>query len=293
MNGGSTGVIGVGNMGLAMAGRLREQGRAVLVRDLRADREAMAERDGARACSTPAVLSRHCEVVIVAVVDAAQTEAVLFGNDGVAAAAAPGTCVILCPTIAPESVESFATRLDALGIDWIEAPMSGGPARARAGTMSLMVACRDAVFDRHAALLATLADPVFRLGARAGDGARTKLVNNLLAAVNLVGAAEALALAERVGLDAARTLAVIERSSGQSWIGADRMARALAGATAPLAHTTLLAKDSGLAVAMAAAAGVEPRLGALAAATFASAVAQGHGERDDSFLLELLRARPL
>ena len=227
VNGGSTGVIGVGNMGLAMAGRLREQGRAVLVRDLRADREAMAERDGARACSTPAVLSRHCEVVIVAVVDAAQTEAVLFGNDGVAAAAAPGTCVILCPTIAPESVESFATRLDALGIDWIEAPMSGGPARARAGTMSLMVACRDAVFDRRAALLATLADPVFRLGDRAGDGARTKLVNNLLAAVNLVGAAEALALADDspYGLAAciygggAAEVAALARSHGQVFEG--------------------------------------------------------------------------
>ena len=291
MESGSTGVIGVGNMGLAMALRLRERGRQVLVRDVRRDREAMAERDGALACATPAQLARQCSVVIVAVVDAAQVDAVLFAGDGVAAAAAPGTCVVLCPTIAPESVESFATRLDALGIDWIEAPMSGGPARARAGTMSLMVACRDALFERHAALLATLAEPVFRLGERAGDGARTKLVNNLLAAVNLAGAAEALALAERVGLDPARTLAVIERSSGQSWIGGDRMARALAGDTTPLAHTRLLAKDSGLAVAMAAAAGVDPKLGALAAATFASAVAEGHGERDDSCLLELLRAR--
>src|SRR4029079_9383046 len=128
-------VTGVGIMGLAMAGRLREQGRAVLVRDLRADREAMVERNGARACSTPAVLSRHCEGVIVAVVDAGQTEAVLFGNDGVAAAAAPGTCVILCPTIAPESVESFATRLDALGIDWIEGAVAGGARAARAPHM--------------------------------------------------------------------------------------------------------------------------------------------------------------
>jgi 3-hydroxyisobutyrate dehydrogenase len=280
-------------MGLAMAMRLRKQGRRVLVRDVRAEREALAERDGARACATPALLAQECGVVIVAVVDAAQTEAVLFDRDGVVSAATPATCVVLCPTIAPESVESFATRLDAAGIDWIEAPMSGGPARARAGTMSLMVACRDKVFERHAAFLATLAEPVFRLGERAGDGARTKLVNNLLAAVNLVGAAEVLALAERVGLDPARTLAVIERSSGQSWIGGDRMARALAGATAPLAHTTLLAKDSGLAVAMAAAAGVDPKLGALAAAAFASAVAQGHGERDDSCLLDLLRARQL
>ena len=196
---------------------------------------------------------------------------------------------MLCPTIAPQSVEHFAARLDALAIDWIEAPMSGGPARARAGTMSLMVAGRAAVVARHAPLLATLADPVFRLGERAGDGARTKLVNNLLAAINLAGAAEALALAERVGLDPAQTLAVIERSSGQSWIGSDRMARALAGDAAPRAHTTLLAKDSGLAMAMAAAAGVDAKLGAAAAAVFADAVARGRGALDDACLLELMR----
>ena len=292
MKGGNTGVIGVGNMGLAMAGRLRDQERPVFVRDVRSDREAMAERDGARVCASPAMVARHCEVVIVAVVDAAQTESVLFGNDGVVAAAAPGACVVLCPTIAPESVESFATRLDAVGIDWIEAPMSGGPARARAGTMSLMVACRDAVYARHAALLGELAEPVFRLGERAGDGARTKLVNNLLAAVNLAGAAEALALAERVGLDPARTLAVVERSSGQSWIGGDRMARALAGDATPRAHTTLLAKDSRLALAMARTAAVEAPLGAIAAATFAQAVAEGLGDRDDSCLFDRLRTPP-
>jgi len=287
----SAGVVGIGNMGLAMVERLRGLGQEVAVRDVRADRESMASAIGARVCATPAALAQASEVVIVAVVDAAQTEAVLFGSDGVASAASPRTCVVLCPTIAPESVGAFAARLDALAIDWIEAPMSGGPARARAGTMSLMVACRAVVYAKHAALLGELADPVFRLGERAGDGARTKLVNNLLAAVNLAGAAEALALAERVGLDPARTLAVVERSSGQSWIGGDRMARALAGDTAPRAHTSLLAKDSRIALEMAAAAGVEPKLGALAAAVFASAVAQGHGERDDSRLLDVFRAQ--
>ena len=286
-------MIGVGNMGLAMALRLRDLGRDVLVRDVDRGREALAADAGARAAASPADVAAASRVVIVAVVDAAQTAAVLFGEHGVAAGAARGACVVLCPTIAPESVESFAMRLDALGVDWIEAPMSGGPARARAGTMSLMVACRAAVFERHAALLASLAEPVFRLGERAGDGARTKLVNNLLAAVNLAGAAEALALAERVGLDAKRTLDVIERSSGQSWIGSDRMGRAVAGDFAPRAHTTLLAKDSALALAMARAAGATPRLGAAAAATFASAVAAGHGGADDASLLAFLRAQGL
>ena len=286
----SAGVVGIGNMGLAMVERLRDRGHAVAVRDVRAAREALARSAGAQVCATPAAVAEASAVVIVAVVDAAQTEAVLFGSDGVASAALPGTCVVLCPTIAPESVEAFAARLDALGIDWIEAPMSGGPARARAGTMSLMVACRDAVYARHAALLGELAEPVFRLGERAGDGARTKLVNNLLAAVNLAGAAEALALAERVGLDPERTLAVVERSSGQSWIGGDRLARALAGDATPHAHTTLLAKDSRLALAMARAAAFDAPLGAVAAATFAQAVAEGLGERDDSCLFDRLRA---
>ncbi|MDQ6639523.1 MAG: NAD(P)-binding domain-containing protein, partial [Pseudomonadota bacterium] len=150
----TVGIIGVGNMGLAMAQRLCEGGHDVRVRDVRAEREAMAERDGARACATPAALAAQCAVVIVAVVDAAQTEAVLFGSEGAVPALPAGSCVVLCPTIAPESVEGIAARLDALGVAWIEAPMSGGPVRARAGTMSLMVACRDAVFARHEALLA-------------------------------------------------------------------------------------------------------------------------------------------
>jgi 3-hydroxyisobutyrate dehydrogenase len=288
----STGVVGIGNMGLAMVERLHGRGQEVAVRDLRADREALAIAAGARVCATPAALAQATKVVIVAVVDAAQTEAVLFGSDGVASAASPGLCVVLCPTIAPESVASFAARLEALGVDWIEAPMSGGPARARAGTMSLMVACRDGVFARHEALLAALADPVFRLGERAGDGARTKLVNNLLAAVNLAGAAEALALAERVGLDPGRTLDVIERSSGQSWIGVDRLRRALAGDAAPRAHATLLAKDSRLALAMARVVGFEATVGAVAGATFASALEEGLGERDDSCLFDRLRGPP-
>jgi 3-hydroxyisobutyrate dehydrogenase len=285
----SVGIVGVGNMGLAMALRLRELGAEVHVRDIDPAREALAVDAGAHRAATPAELARRCDGVIVAVVDAAQTEAVLFGDDGAAAAMRAGRCVVLCPTIAPASTEAIAARLATAGIDAIDAPMSGGPARARSGTMSLMVACPDRVFARWHGLLGSLADPVFRLGERVGDGARTKLVNNLLAAVNLVGAAEAIALAERVGLDAARTLDVIERSSGQSWIGSDRMRRAIAGDLAPRAHTTLLAKDSALAVAMAAAAASAPRLGGSAAAMFADAVAAGHGGDDDASLLAFVR----
>jgi putative dehydrogenase len=283
------GIVGVGNMGGAMAERLLSQGWEVAVRDLDPTREHALAALGAAVCATPAELAACSDCVIVAVVDAEQTGSVLFGTGGAAAALARGSCVMLCPTIAPGDTETIARRLAAMGLDCIDAPMSGGPARARDGSMSLMLACHAAVFERHAALIGALSSQVFRLGERVGDGARTKLVNNLLAGVNLAAAAEALLLAERLGLDPARTLEVIGRSSGQSWIGGDRMARALSGDPTVHAHTTLLAKDTRLALEAAHAAGADPALGALAARLFAAACATGHATRDDSSLLDFLR----
>ena len=124
---------------------------------------------------------------------------------------------------------------------------------------------------------------------RMGDAARTKLVNNLLTGINLVGAAEALALARRLGLDPGFTLDVIEQSSGQSWIGSDRMRRAIAGDLAPRAHVTLLEKDTRLAVQAARAAGFAGPLGERAAGVFEQAHAAGMADLDDAALLQLLR----
>jgi L-threonate 2-dehydrogenase len=278
------GIVGIGNMGLAMALRLRERGHAVAVRDLDAAREATAAAAGAVVCPTPAALARRCALLIVAVVDGAQTHELLFGADGAADALAPGGCVMLCPTIAPDDVEAAARGLAARGLACIDAPMSGGPARARDGSMSLMLACDDAVWTRWEPVLADLAAHRFRVGTRPGDGARTKLVNNLLAAINLAGAAEAMRLAERLGLDAARTLDVIERSSGQSWIGSDRARRVLAGDAAPRAHMRLLAKDSALALDAARGAALALPLGAQAAEAFAAACRAGLADADDSAL---------
>lgn len=281
------GIVGVGKMGGAMGERLLGLGWSVAVRDRVPERERALQALGATVAGSPAALAEMSDALIVAVVDAAQTDAVLLGPDGVCAAARRPACVVLCPTIGPLDVERFAARLRDRGIGCIDAPMSGGPARARDGTMSLMVACDDALFERHRALLEALSSRLVRVGARIGDGARTKLVNNLLAAVNLAGAAEAIALAERVGLDAARTLDVIERSSGQSWIATDRLRRALAGDPAPRAQVALLAKDTRLALEMA---GTAPLpLGRAAAERFAAACAAGLADLDDASLFELAR----
>ena len=281
-------IVGVGNMGAGMARRLLGLGWPVQVCDLDAIKMQSLESFGALAHELPAQAAINSVVVIVAVVDAAQTDAVLFGEHGVAHVMAPGQTVLLCPTLAPQDVEDFARRLNSLGLHMIDAPMSGGPQRAMDGTMSLMVACEEAVFLRHAGLLAALSNQVFRISERVGDGARTKLVNNLAAGINLVGAAEVLAMARAMGLDLATTQGVIEQSSGQSWIGSDRMRRALEGDFAPRAHMTLLEKDTRLAVEAAQAVGFEGPLGAAARQVFAAASAGGLAGEDDGALLKWL-----
>ncbi|MDP1564658.1 MAG: NAD(P)-dependent oxidoreductase [Polaromonas sp.] len=285
-------IIGAGNMGGAMAANLLDRGWAVQVCDIDPVKVANLEDKGAVALAEPAQAAIDSVAFIVCVVDAAQTEAVLFGADGLARMLKPGHTVLLCPTIAPQAVELFAFRLAALGVHTVDAPMSGGPARARDGAMSLMVACAPAVYDQQAALLQALSSKLFRISERPGDGARTKLVNNLLAGINLVGAAEVLALAERLGLDAGRTLDVIEQSSGQSWIGSDRMRRAIAGDYAPRAHVTLLEKDTRLAVEAARAAGFEGPLGARASEVFAQVHGAGLAALDDAAIFKYLTERP-
>lgn len=285
----TTGIVGVGNMGGGMAARLLACGWRVQACDVVAAKVDALVAQGATAAATPADAARGADALIVCVVDAGQARDVLFGERGAVGALRAGAPVLLCPTIAPHEVEALAGALVRQGLAPVDAPMSGGPARARDGTMSLMVACADDVFLAQKPLLDALSNKVFRVGARPGDGARTKLVNNLLAAINLAGAAEALALAERLGLDGARTLDVIEQSSGQSWVGSDRMRRALAGDYEPRAHVSLLHKDTRLALAAAASAGFPAQLGQLAHEVFARAVAAGQADLDDGVLLELMR----
>jgi 3-hydroxyisobutyrate dehydrogenase len=140
-------------------------------------------------------------------------------------------------------------------------------------------------------VLAALADKRFRISARPGDGARMKLVNNLLAGINLAAGAEVLAMGQRLGLDPELMLAVIGASSGQSWIVAERMPRAFAGDFAPRAHARILHKDIGLGLAMAAAAGCDANFGERALALFAETLQRGWGAEDDAVLLRTALAK--
>ncbi len=286
------GVVGIGAMGLPIARNLQRRGHLVRVRDIDPAAVAAAAALGLEASDSPAALAEQSDVMVVVVVDAAQIDDVLFGAEGVVAARPrPGEArlaLLLCSTIAAEDTERFRDRLASHSIDVLDAPISGGPARAGDGTMSMMLACDPALRERHAALLRDMAQKLFYLGPKVGDAARTKLVNNLLAGINLVAAAEAMALGARMGLDRRTLLDVIAASSGASWIGIDRLTRALEGDWAPRARAAILAKDLGLATGMAAAAGVATPLGDEALKVFRATVAAGHGELDDAAVIKAI-----
>lgn len=284
------GIVGTGNMGGGMALNLLGRGWQVQVYDIDRSKVHALTARGAIGCADAAGASANVPITIVCVVDTPQCEEVLWGERGLNArpGGLAGHTVMLCPTISPTDVECFAARLSQAGASTIDAPMSGGPQRAADGTMSLMVACAAAVRESHRELIETLSNHVFHLGDHPGDGARMKLVNNLLAGINLVGAAEAMAMAGRMGMDLGKVLDVIEQSSGQSWIGSDRMRRAISGDYAPRAHTTLLRKDTALAVQAAREAGFVGPLGSVASEVFAQALARGWGHLDDAVLFQLL-----
>ena len=286
----AVGVIGVGAMGMGVAKTLLRAGFPVRVRDIRdeAGREAAAA--GAVVCASPAELARDSAVVITLVVDAAQTEDVLFGEQSVLGSAAPGSVVMMCSTVAPDFAESTALRLAQRGLTMLDAPVSGGPAKALAGEMSMMIAGDGEAYARCRATIEAVSGRHFYLGARAGDGSRMKIVNNMLAGVNLAAAAEAFGLARTLGLDPKAFYDVVCASSGASWMFADRMPRALADDYAPRAAVAILAKDLSIVLDAARAAGCSAPVASAAHAVYLQAIARGLGAEDDAALVKLYRA---
>ncbi|MFS8085523.1 MAG: NAD(P)-dependent oxidoreductase [Acidobacteriota bacterium] len=284
------GIIGVGAMGGAMARRLLHHGYRVIVRDIIAERAETLAKLGAVPAASAAEVARQARIILTVVVDAQQTDDVLFGAAGVAAAAARGTVVVMCSTVAPAYAAGLPGRLASHGIAAVDAPISGGPQRAEAGTLSMMAAAAPETIECVLPVLEALATRLFRVGARAGDGSAMKIVNNMLAGINLAASAESMALAERLGMDLQLVHDVICASSGGSWIFADRMPRAIAADYAPRAAAKILAKDVGLALAAAEAAAALAALARAAHHVFAGTVAQGLGEADDAAVIEYYRA---
>ena len=283
----SVGVIGTGAMGGGVVQSLVRAGVATSARDIRAEAQELAVSHGAAPTTTPAALACACDVIVLLVVDAAQIETVLFGADGVITARPQNRIVLASATVDPQYVAALAPRLAAHGIALLDAPVSGGPARAAAGTMTMLVSGDPEAFAKVRVILERITGRLFPLGTRPGDASTFKIVNNLLAAANLAAGAEALALARAAGLDLRQVYDVVAASSGASWIFGDRVPRALDGDYAPRAATRLLDKDTGIAAAVAERLGINAPFTRLAHSSFAAAIAAGCGDDDDAVLVRL------
>jgi 3-hydroxyisobutyrate dehydrogenase len=242
---------------------------------------------GGKACDTPAALGAQCEVVIILVVNAAQTDKVLFGDAGAAPQLRPGSIVVAAATVAPAYAIELGKRLAENDIGLIDSPVSGGVIGAANGTLTLLTSGPDTTYDSCHDVLEAISSKVYRLGAEHGLGSKVKVINQLLVGVQIAAAAEAMALGLREGVDPEQLYDVITHSAGNSWAFADRVPHVLQGQYTP-AHTALdiFVKDLGLVLEAARASKFPLPLASTAYQMFATASAAGFGHEDDTAVIK-------
>jgi len=283
----SVGVIGLGAMGGGMAASLRRAGWQVHAVDARPGVAQAFAAQGGVACGSPAELAQDCDVIVSVVVNAAQTETVLFGDGGCADAMKPGSVFVMCSTVDPSWSAALESRLAQRGILYLDAPISGGAAKAAAGEITMMTAGRPEAYQKCGALLDAMAAKVYRLGERAGAGSKVKIINQLLAGVHIAAAAEAMALGLREGVDAAALYEVITHSAGNSWMFENRMAHVLAGDYTPLSAVDIFVKDLGLVLDLARSSKFPLPLSSTAHQMFMQASTAGFAKEDDSAVIKI------
>jgi 3-hydroxyisobutyrate dehydrogenase len=281
------GLIGLGAMGAGIAGTLRSKGHEVHVCDVRPGEALRFAEQGGVAWATPAQVAAACDVVISVVVNAQQTEDVLFGEGGAAAAMKPGSVFVMCSTVDPNWSIALEERLNASGIHYIDAPISGGAAKAASGQMTMMSAARPEAYAKADPVLDAMAGKVYRLGDCAGAGSKVKIINQLLAGVHIAAAAEAMALGLREGVSPDALYEVITHSAGNSWMFENRMAHVLAGDYTPLSAVDIFVKDLGLVLDTARASKFPLPLASTAHQMFMQASTAGFAKEDDSAVIKI------
>ncbi len=287
----NVGVIGLGAMGLGMAASLRRAGHVPHVFDVRSEVAQAFAKDGGVACASTADLAKSCNVVVSVVVNAAQTETVLFGapgeGGGCVSTLAPGSVFVMCSTVDPAWSIAMEKRLNALGIHYLDAPISGGAAKAASAQMTMMTSGKPDAYAVLGDLLDGMAAKVYRLGDCAGAGSKVKVINQLLAGVHIAAAAEAMALGLREGVDPSALYEVITHSAGNSWMFENRMAHVLAADYTPLSAVDIFVKDLGLVLDMARASKFPLPLSSTAHQMFMQASTAGYAKEDDSAVIKI------
>ena len=240
-------VVGLGNIGLGIALSLRRAGFDVIGCDLRAEQTAVLTTAGGRLAATPSEAAHGSPVVFSAVVSAQQTEAVLFGTEGVAQALAGGGVFVSCATMNPDAAKGLAERLEKAGKAlYLDAPVSGGAQRAADGQLTVLASGKPAAFAAARKALGAVSSKVYELGELPGQASAFKMVNQLLAGVHIAAAGEAMAFAARHELDLRKVYDVIVASAGNSWMFENRVPHLLEGDYTPRSSVDIFVKDLGI-----------------------------------------------
>lgn len=287
----SAAVLGLGAMGLPMAKRLASQ-LTVHGFDIAADRLRLAKKAGIRTFNTAASAVDGTDAVLLAVRDAEQLSAVLFGSDGIAPTLKHGAVVIMTSTVGVDAVVAVAERLAVQGVDLVDAPLSGGPARAGEGDLLIVVGSSATAYAAAAPVLNLLASTLTVVGDKPGDGQALKTVNQLLCGVHIAAAAEALALAQSLGLDPDNTIKALQAGAAASFMLGNRGPRILQAwdpeGAEVLSRLDIFVKDLGIVTSAARAVSLSTPLAAAAEQLFLQGQAQGHGDEDDSAIITVI-----
>lgn len=281
------GFIGLGAMGSGMAASLLRAGIDVRGYDINSAAIQRLTDAGGTAASSPADAAKDANVLVLMVLNSEQADLSLFGEHGAVAALAPGAIVMLCSTVAPSYVRDLAQRLAAHDIPLIDAPVSGGTARAAEGKLSIMASGSPAAFERAAPYLNAMAENLYRMGDEPGQGATMKLVNQILAGIHIAAAAEAIAFGSKAGIDPNRIFEVISNSAGASWIFQNRVPHILADDYTPHSAIEIWLKDLNLVLDTGKEMQLPMPLAAVAHQLYIMADAAGYGRLDDAAVIKV------
>ncbi len=273
--------IGLGSMGYGMAASLLRAGHNVHGFDVNADAAARFRADGG-ADGALVDVAAGLEAVVVVVLNAAQTETVLFGDGGVVAELSAGAVVMACATVPPAFAREMEARCNAVGVHYIDAPISGGSVKAAAGKLSVMASGAPEAFDAAAPVLEACAETVFRLGDAAGAGSAMKAVNQLLAGVHIAAMAEAMTFGMTQGISPEDFVKVIPQCAGTSWMLENRAPHIVAGDYTPHSAVDIWPKDLGIVLDIAQGAKFGAPVTAAAMQQFVAASGSGFGREDDA-----------
>ncbi len=280
-------VIGLGSMGLGVAQSLLAAKIVTRGYDRNSAPLSTFSQAGGYAATDLQDAVAGCSVVILLLVNAEQCDTVLFGEQGMVEEISPGSVVVLCSTTSADYAKDLQHRLHSYKLHMIDAPVSGGAAKASSGELTIMASGAPANFERCELVFQAIAAKLYSVGDEVGAGATVKMINQLLAGVHIAAAAEAMALGIKAGADPDMLFEIISNSAGSSWMFQDRVPHILAGDYRAKSMVDIFVKDLGIVLDSGREMKFPLPIAASALQQFISASAAGYGREDDAAVIKI------